>query len=102
MEDHRGKHDGALNSLESIGTALRRSMRRSLEAIDSSDEEEVLGVLLSLYGFTTMLLAEEAHAWGVIDPLDELQAQAEMLSDGYPELKSPVVRRADDDGAGGD
>jgi hypothetical protein len=102
MEYDRSKHDGDLDSLESIVTALRRRMRRSFEAIDLSDESEAIGVLLGYYGTATLALAEEAYDWGVVGPLDELEGEAGALGKEYPWLTSYPVRPPDDDGAGGD
>ena len=77
-----------------IGLALTTTIRRAFEAIDPSDEDERLEVLRRFYSFTTMLLAEEAHAWGVVDPLGQLEDEAGMLREGYPELQSAPASRS--------
>ena len=84
--------------LEIIAPALRRSLRRSLATIDLSDEDEVIGVMQNLFSFTIMVLAEEAYATGLADPLRHLEGKIGWLRDAYSELTSRVVRRADDDG----
>jgi hypothetical protein len=98
MDDEPSKHDGGPNSVESIGRALERSFRRRLATIDLSDEDEVIGVMQNLFSFTTMVLAEEAYAAGLVDPLGHLEGEVGWLRDAYSELTSRVVRRADDDG----
>lgn len=96
MEDDRSKHDGDLDSLESIVTALRKRMRRSFEATDLSDEDEVLGVLLGSYASTMLALAEEAYDWGVVGPLDEFKEEAGTYANVYPELAWRIVPPLDD------
>jgi hypothetical protein len=84
--------------LEVVDLALTTTIRRGFESVDLSDEDERLDVLLRFYSFATMLLAEEAHAWGIVDPLDQLQVETGMLREGYPELKSTPAPRTTDDG----
>lgn len=81
-------------SLETVGAALKRSIRRAFETIDLSDEDERLDVLRRFYAFTTVLVAEEAHAWGVVDPLGECEEDVGMLSESCPELQSAPPSRS--------
>lgn len=78
------------NLRDIVRPALTTTFRRALEAIDPSYEDERLGMLRVFYHVTTMLLAEEARAYGVVDPLGELEDEIGMFNNGYPDLRSAL------------
>jgi hypothetical protein len=84
--------------LEVIDLTVTTGLRRGFESVDANNEDARLEVMLRYYRFTTMLIAEEAHACGILDPLSVLEAQTGILREASPELQSEPVPESTESG----